>query len=169
MPYSMYSASIPVFTKVLTNGKGWLDKAATFAEAKKIDVSVLLNSRIAPDMFHFTRQLQIASDAAKGGCGRLAGVDVPRYEDNEVTVAELHARLDKTIAFLNTITAAQLEGSADKEIIHPSPRGERKFKGEDYLRYYTMPNFYFHMTTAYAILRNTGVDLGKRDFLPIFE
>ncbi|MDP2344082.1 MAG: DUF1993 domain-containing protein [Deltaproteobacteria bacterium] len=169
MPYSMYSASVPVFIKLLTNGKTWLDKANTFAEAKKFDVTVLLNSRLAPDMFSFTRQLQIATDGAKGGVARLAGVDVPRYEDKESTIAELHARLDKTIAFLNGFTEAQLEGTADKEIIHPSTRGDRKFKGADYLRYYVTPNLYFHMTTAYGILRHNGVDLGKRDFLPIFE
>jgi hypothetical protein len=154
---------------MLTNGKGWLDKATAYAEAKKFDVSVLLTSRLAPDMFSFTRQLQIATDGAKGGVARLAGVDVPRYEDKETTVAELHALLDKTIAFLNTITEAQLADTADKEIIHPSTRGDRKFTGENYLRYYVTPNFYFHMTTAYGILRHNGMDNGKRDFLPIFE
>ena len=169
MPYSMYSASVPVFTKMLTNAKGWLDKASAYAEAKKFDVTVLLTARLAPDMFTFTRQLQVATDGAKGGIGRLAGVDVPRYEDNELTIAELHARLDKTIAFLNTITEAQLEGTADKEIIHPSIRGDRKFKGDNYLRYYVTPNFYFHTTAAYMILRNNGLDIGKRDYLPLFE
>ena len=169
MPYSMYSASVPVFTKMLHNAKGWLDKASASAEARKFDVSVLLSARLAPDMFSFTRQLQIGTDGAKGGLARLAGVDIPRYEDNESTVVELHARLDKTIAFLNTITEAQLEGSADKDIIHASTRGDRKFKGADYLRYYVTPNFYFHLTSAYANLRNNGVEVGKRDFLPMFE
>ncbi len=169
MPYSMYDASVPVFTKMLTSGKGWLDKAADAAVGRKFDPTVLLSSRLAPDMFTFTRQLQVATDGAKGGLARLAGVEVPRYEDNESSIAELHARLDKTIAFLNTITAAQLEGSADRDIVHPSIRGDRKFLGANYLRYYVTPNFFFHMTTAYAILRHNGVDVGKRDYLPMFE
>ena len=169
MPYSMYHASVPVFTKILHNAKGWLDKAAAAAEARKFDPTVLWSARLAPDMFSFTRQLQIGTDGAKGGVGRLAGVDVPRYEDNESNLAELHARLDKTIAYLNGITEAQLAGSADKDIVHPSTRGDRKFKGADYLRYYVTPNFYFHMTMAYGILRHNGIEVGKRDFLPVFE
>jgi hypothetical protein len=162
----MYSQTVPVFTRLLTNGKGWLDKAAAYAETKKFDSSVFVTSRLAPDMLSFNRQIQIAGDGAKGCVARLAGVDIPKYEDNEATFADLHARLDKTIAFISTITAAQVDGTEDKEIVLTSPRGDRKFRGEDYLRYYVQPNFFFHMTTAYNILRHNGVDIGKSDFLP---
>ena len=169
MSFSMYSESVPVFTKILSNAKGWLDKAGLAAETRKFDPAVVLNARLAPDMFAFTRQIQIGTDGAKGGLARLAGIAIPRYEDNEATIADLQGRLEKTIAFINTISAAQLEGSADREIVHASQRGDRKFKGGDYLRYYVTPNFYFHMTTAYGILRHNGIDVGKRDFLPVFE
>ena len=166
MTISMYSQTVPVFTRVLTNAKGWLDKATAFAEHKKFDTKVLVGTRLAPDMLPFSAQIQIAGDGAKGCVARLAGVDIPKYEDNEATFADLQARLDKTIAFINTITAAQREGSDAKEIVLPSRSGERKMSGEDYLRYYVQPNFFFHMTTTYNILRHSGVDVGKGDFLP---
>ncbi len=165
MTLSMYAASAPVFVKMLKNARTWLDKTAAYAEQKKFDPSVLLQARLAPDQFSFARQLQVATDQAKGCTARLAGVDVPRYEDTETTIPELQARLDKTIAFIESIAKEKIEGSEGKEVVLPSPRGERKLIGEPYLLSYVLPNFYFHLTTAYAILRHNGVDVGKSDFL----
>jgi hypothetical protein len=166
MTISMYAASVPVFVKMLTNAKGWLMKAQAHAEAKKFDSGVLLNDRLAPDMLNFTKQIQIATDGAKGCGARLAGVDIPSFADNEATLPELVARLDKTIDFLNTLSAAQIDGTEDKDVVLKSAWGERHFKGQPYLLEYVVPNFYFHLTTAYAILRHNGVELGKGDFLP---
>ena len=163
---TMHSASAPTFIKMLKNARVWLDKAVVHAEQKKYDVNaVLLQSRLAPDMFPLVRQLQSASDNAKGSMARLAGVDIPKFEDTEKTVAELQARLDKTVAFVETITVAQLEGSETREIVLHSGRGDRKFVGVDYLHYYALPNFFFHVTSAYAIMRHNGVDIGKVDYL----
>ncbi len=165
MTISMYSASAPVFTTMLQNARTWLDKAAAYAEAKKFDPSVFVSARLAPDMLAFSSQIMIATDHAKGCMARLAGIDPPRYEDTEQTLAELQARLDKTRAFVESVPAADIDGSEDREIVLTFRHGERRFRGEEYLTKYALPNFFFHMTTTYAILRHNGVELGKADFL----
>lgn len=165
MSISMYAASSPRLIAQLKALDAILAKASAHAEAKKIDPAVLLGSRLFPDMFAFTRQVQIACDFAKGTAARLAGVEVPSYTDNEQTFAELHARIAKTIAFIETIPAAQIDGSEMRDIhVKAGPR-ELQFKGLDYLLGYALPNFYFHVTTAYNILRHNGVEIGKRDYL----
>ncbi len=165
MSLTMFQASIPQFQRMLGNLLSILQAAETWAEAKKIDPSVLLNMRLAPDMFPLKRQLQIATDSAKGCAARLAGVDVPSYPDTEETFAELKARLQKTIDFLASFTPAQIDGSEDKAIVLNFPSMELKFSGRDYLFQFVQPNFYFHLTTAYAILRHSGLDIGKMDFI----
>jgi len=162
----MSQASLPVFEIGLKALAAVLDKAEADASAKKIDSSVLLNSRLYPDMFALTRQVQIASDQAKNGSARLAGVEAPRYEDNESTIDQLKARIAKTVAYLKTLDPKQIDASADREITFPlGPTNKGRMKGDDYLNHFVLPNFYFHLTTAYAILRHCGVDIGKRDFL----
>jgi hypothetical protein len=168
MSLSMSQASIPVFVQLLTAASNVLDKAAAHAEAKKIDPSVLLATRIFPDMFPLSRQIQIATDQAKGGAARLAGLEVPKYEDNEKTIDELKARIAKTIAFVQSIDAAKINGSEDKDLKIPLGPTERAFKGQAYLINFVLPNFYFHLTTAYNILRHCGVEIGKRDYLGNF-
>lgn len=165
MPISMYQASVPVFVRMLTNLSGILDKAAADAEARKIDPAVFLNARLAPDMYPFTRQVQIASDSAKGASARLAGLEVPKYEDNETSIAELKARIDKTIAFIKTIKPAQIDGSEERVITLVQGDKTRTFKGQAYLLEYVFANFYFHVAAAYAILRHNGVPVGKKDFV----
>ena len=163
---SMSNASIPVFEIGLNALSAILDKAETYAAAKAIDPSVLLNARLFPDMFSFTRQVQSACDLAKNGGARLAGIDPPRYEDNEKTIAELKARIAKTIAFVKTLDAKKIDESADREITFPlGPNNRGQMKGVDYLNHFALPNFYFHLATAYDILRHCGVEIGKRDFL----
>lgn len=143
-----------------------LDKAAAHAQQKNFDVGVLLNARLAPDMFPLTRQVQIASDMAKSAVARLTGAEVPKYDDTETTVDELKARIAKTIAYVHSVAAAGYEGSEERDITVPTrARGDLHFKGRDYLLNFILPNFYFHVTTAYAILRHNGVELGKLDFL----
>jgi hypothetical protein len=166
MPFSMSQASLPVFEINLNALSAVLDKAEAFGAAKKIDPAVLLHSRLAPDMFDLTRQVQVATDGAKRGSARLAGVEPPVYEDNETTFAELKARIARTIAFLKTLDRAKIDASADREITFPLG-GDKKgqMSGSDYLNHFMLPNFYFHWTAAYAILRHCGVDIGKRDFL----
>ena len=145
---------------------GVLDKAEAFAAAKKIDPAVLLNTRLAPDMFPLVRQVQVATDLAKNGAARLAGVEPPRYEDNEKTIGELKARLAKTVAFFKTLDAKQIDGAADRQISFPlGPTNKGEMKGDEYLNHFVLPNVYFHLTAAYAILRHCGVDIGKQDFL----
>jgi hypothetical protein len=162
---SMSNASIPVFEISLNALSVLLDKAAAYAEAKKIDPTVLLNARLFPDMFAFTRQVQSACDQVKNGGARLAGIDPPRYEDSEKTMAELKARIAKTIAFVKTLDAKKIDESADREITFPlGSTNKGHMKGADYLNHFVMPNFYFHLTTAYDILRHCGVEIGKRDF-----
>lgn len=165
MTISMHQSSVPVFTRLLGNLSVILDKTAADAEARKIDPAVFLGSRLAPDMFTLGRQIQIACDFAKGTCARLAGVEVPKYEDNEVTLADFKARIDKTLAFIGTFAPAQIDGSEEREITLTSGGKTRTFKGQFYLLSYALPNFYFHYTTAYAILRHNGVKLGKIDFV----
>ena len=163
---SMSDASIPVFEIGLKALSGILDKAEAHAEAKTIDPTVLLNARLFPDMFAFTRQVQSACDQAKNGCARLASIDPPKYEDNEKTIVELKARIAKTIAFVKTLDAKKIDASADREITFPlGPTKKGHMKGADYLNHFVLPNFYFHCTAAYAILRHAGVEVGKRDFL----
>ncbi|MGE0115099.1 MAG: DUF1993 family protein [Steroidobacteraceae bacterium] len=162
---SMYHASAPVFTRLLKNLSAILDKAVAHADAKKIEHNTLLTARLAPDMLHFTKQVQIATDHAKGCIARLAGIEVPKYEDNEASFADLKARLARTIAFIETIQPEQLNGTEDKDItLQLGPRTV-EFKGIDYLLNNATMNTYFHVTTAYAILRHNGVELGKRDFI----
>jgi uncharacterized protein len=163
---SMSNASIPVFEIGLSALSALLDKAEAYAEAKRIDPTVLLNARLFPDMFAFTRQVQSACDQAKNGGARLAGVDPPRYEDNEKTIAELRTRIAKTVAFVKTLDAERIDTAADREITFPlGPNNQGHMRGADYLNHFALPNFYFHLTTAYDILRHCGVEIGKRDFL----
>jgi len=165
MTLSMYQASVPVFLHKLNNLSAILDKAIAYAEAKKIDPAVLVNARLAPDMFPLSRQIQIASDAVKGGAARLAGIDVPSFPDTETTFPELKARIDKTVAFLKSISAGQIDGSEDRKIIMTIGGKEYQFTGQEYLLYFVQPNFYFHMNMAYAILRHNGLEIGKKDYL----
>jgi hypothetical protein len=166
MSFSMSQASLPVFEIGLNALSAVLDKAEAYAAAKKIDASVLLNSRLSPDMFTLARQVQIAADQAKNGSARLASVEAPRYEDSETTMDQLKARLAKTVTYLKTLDPKQVDASADREITFPlGPTNKGHMKGDDYLNHFVLPNFYFHITAAYAILRHCGVDIGKRDFL----
>jgi len=166
MSYSMSKASLPVFEIGLTALSNVLDKAAAFATAKKIDPAVLAGTRLAPDMFPLIRQVQIASDQAKNGASRLAGVEAPRFEDNETTLDQLKARVAKTLAYVKTLDAKAIDGSGDREITFPlGPNNKGHMQGNDYLNHFVLPNFYFHLTAAYAILRHCGVDIGKQDFL----
>ena len=165
MTISMYQASVPAMIKTLSNLRNLLEKASTHAEAKKIDPSVLVNARLYPDMFPLSRQIQIATDMAKGAASRLAGQEVPSYEDNEATFPELIARLDKTIALLATFKPGDIDGSEDRTITLPMRDRTLTFKGLPYLIDYVLPNVYFHTTTAFAILRHNGVEIGKKDFL----
>lgn len=165
MTLSMYQASIPGFIHALTSLSKILEKAAAHAEARKIDPVVFLQARLAPDMLPLPRQIQIATDGVKGCAARLAGVEGPRYEDNEAGFPELQERLAKTIAFLRTIQAEQVDGTEEKEVHLKFGPVEFNYKGQDYLFNFVIPNLYFHMTTAYAILRHNGVEIGKKDFL----
>lgn len=166
MAFTMYSASVPVFALMLRNMNSWLDKAVAHAEAKKFDPAVYLTARLAPDMLPFTRQIQIASDNAKGCVARLGGVEIPKFEDNEATLDELRERIAKTLAFIESVPASAFEGAETRDIELPRRGAEPlRYKGEDYLRLFALPNFFFHATTAYALLRHWGVDIGKPDFL----
>ena len=164
--FSMSKTAIPTFEIGLKALSGVLDKAAAHAAAKKIEPSVLLQSRLSPDMFALVRQVQIVADQAKNGASRLAGVEAPRYEDNETTIDQLKERIAKTLAYVKTLDAKQIDAAADREITFPlGPTNKGHMNGADYLNHFVLPNFYFHMTAAYAILRHCGVDLGKQDFL----
>lgn len=166
MTISMYAASVPVFKQMLNSLSAVLEKAEAHATAKKIDAAVLLQSRLFPDMFALARQVQIAADFAKGVSGRLAGVELPAFEDNEQTFSELQARIAKTLAFIDTLQPAQIDGSETREIVTQAgtPK-EKRFAGQSYLLNYGLPHFFFHITTAYAILRHNGVEVGKRDYI----
>jgi uncharacterized protein len=165
MAISMYQASAPRFANTLKNLSAILDKTQAHVEAKKLDAGAFTTYRLFPDMFPLTRQIQAACDSAKGAVARLAGVEVPKHEDTEQTLADLKARIAKTLDFINTIKPAQVDGSEEKEIILKMRSGEVKFKGMQYLLGQALPNFYFHVTTAYNILRHNGVELGKRDYI----
>jgi len=165
MNISMYRASAPRFVSMLNNLAGILDKAAAHAEARKIDPQVLLASRLYPDMFPLARQVQIACDNAKGALARLAGVEVPKHEDTEKTFEELKARIAKTVAFVDSIRPAQVDGSENRAIHLKLGKREVDWQGMQYLLGFALPNFYFHVMTAYAILRHNGVELGKQDYI----
>jgi hypothetical protein len=165
MTLSMYQASVPVFARMLENLSAILAKGAAHAESKKIEPAIFINARLAPDMFPFARQVQIASDAAKGCVARLAGAEVPSYPDVESTFPELNERVAKTIGFVKGFTAPQIDGSEERTVTLKLRGEETKFRGQDYLFRLALPNFFFHVTTAYAILRHNGVDVGKTDYL----
>jgi len=165
MTISMYEASAPRFINMLKNLSAILVKAQAYAEAKKIAAGVLPSARLFPDMLPLTRQVQIACDHAKGAVARLSGVDNPKFEDDEQSFEELLARIAKTIAFVETVGAGKLDGTEDKEIAVTAGGKELKFKGMQYLLGYAQPNFYFHLVTAYNILRHNGVEIGKRDYI----
>jgi hypothetical protein len=165
MSVSLYDVSIPVFTLSLTNLAAILDKAASHAESKKVDPKVLPAARLIVDMLPLSSQVQIACDTAKGAAGRLAGVEIPKHPDTETTLDELKARVAKTLDFIKTIKPEQLQGAETREIVLQFPSSTLKFTGINYLTNFVLPNFFFHVTTAYALLRKNGVDLGKRDFL----
>jgi uncharacterized protein len=161
----MYETSIPLFIHTLSNLKVILQKGAAHAEAKKFDPAILVNSRLAPDMFALSRQVQIASDAAKGAAARLSNTEPPKFEDTEKTIDDLIARIDKTIDYLKSFSVAQIDGAETRTITISTPRGPFTFNGITFLRHWALPNFFFHATTAYNLLRHNGVELGKADFL----
>ena len=165
MKISMYQASVPPIILMLNNLSAILEKAAAHADAKKIDPTVLINSRLYPDMYPLSRQVQIATDNAKGSVSRLAGVEVPKYEDNESTFQELIARIRKTTDYLATFKPEQIDGSEDKMVVLKFRNHSRTFTGLPYLLNYVLPTIYFHITTAYGILRHNGVEIGKQDYL----
>jgi uncharacterized protein len=165
MTISMYRASVPLFKQALTSLNSILDKASAYADARKIAPQVLLTARLAPDMLDFTKQVQIATDNAKGIAARLAGIEPPKMEDNEKSFPELKARIEKTLAFLETVEPSRIDGSETRDIALKLGPREVHFKGIDYLLTFGLQNFLFHVTTAYAILRHNGLDIGKADFI----
>lgn len=165
MPFTMSQASLPVCEIGLNALIGVIDKAAAQAAAKKADTAVLLGWRLAPDMFAFGRQVQVVCDQAKNGLARLAGVEPPKFEDNETTVEALTERIDKTLAYIKTLDAKAIDASAERVIVFPLGPKKGQMKGADYLNHFVLPNFYFHLTAAYAIARTFGADIGKQDFL----
>jgi hypothetical protein len=165
MSSNLYSSSVPVFTQYLTSLSSLLSKAAAHAETKKIDPSVFVGARIAPDMFPLSRQVQIATDHAKGACARLAGIEVPSFADTETSFPELQQRIAKTLEFIKALKPAQFEGSSDRDVTLTIAGQKITWKGSIYLNHFALPNFYFHATTTYAILRHNGVEVGKRDFM----
>lgn len=168
MSLTMHSASVPLLTQMLGALSKNLAKGAAYAEAKKIEPAVLLQYRIAPDMFPLVRQVQIAADFAKGTAARLAGADVPSWADDETTIEQLQARIAKTLDFIGSLDAAKFDGSDAREIVlRPGTEKEQRFDGRTYLVNYAIPQFLFHVTTAYAILRHVGVEVGKKDFMGV--
>jgi hypothetical protein len=165
MSVSLYDISIPTYRRGLQNLASFLGKAEAHAKARGDDLAVYAEARLAPDMHPFTRQVQIATDSAKGGAARLAGVEAPKMEDVETTFPELKDRIARTIAFLDTISKAQVDGRVGATIELPLPSGTMRFAAPDFLMQFSLPNFYFHVTTAYDLLRSKGVPLGKLDFL----
>ena len=165
MPLSIYDISVPVLKRGLTNLSAHLKKAEASAEARGFDAAVLLSARLAPDMHPLSRQVQIASDGAKGGVARLTGTDAPSFPDTETTFAELHERIAKTIAYLDTLTPAQFDGAETREIVLKTPMGDFPFTGHSFALTFMLPNLFFHLTTAYNILRHNGVAIGKMDFI----
>lgn len=168
MSMSMYSVSVPVFRQILGSLATILEKAEAHVDAKKIEPDALLRARLFPDMFPLLRQVQLATDFAKGAAARLAGIDVPRYDDVEQDFAGLQARLEKTLAFLDSVSREAVDAGAEREVVIGSGASERHFQGQAYLLHYALPNFYFHAATAYDILRHNGLEVGKRDFIGSF-
>ena len=165
MSPAMFNASVPVFRQMLSALDSIIDKTVAHADAKKIDQAVYVGARLYPDMFPFSRQIGVATDFAKGASARLAGVEVPKFEDTEVTLADLKGRLQKTLDFIATLKPEQFEGAETRDITIQLRAGPTVFKGQPYLLHYALPNFYFHTTTAYAILRHNGIEIGKPDFI----
>jgi hypothetical protein len=165
MSLSMHQASVTVFKRMLPALAAILDKAEAHAVSRKIDAAALLGARLFPDMFSFSRQVQLTCDFAKFCCARLAGVEAPKHEDNEASFAELKARVAATLAFIESVKTKDIDGTEEKEVTLKIGGKDTQMKGRDYLLLFAMPNFYFHATTAYALLRHNGVELGKRDFL----
>ncbi len=165
MTISMYSASVPMFRRSVTALGKVLEKGAAFAEAKKIDPAVLLQYRLAPDMFPLKAQVQLVSDHCKGSLSRLAGVEAPKWADDETTFPQLQERLARTLDYVGTFSPAQIDGSEGRDIVLKMRAGDVHFSGQDYLVHFVIPNVLFHCTTAYLILRHNGVELGKRDFI----
>ncbi len=165
MTISMHSASVPIFVRMLGNLSTWLDKAAAHAAEKKFEPSVYLSSRLAPDMLPLTTQIQIACDAAKFCVARLAGVEGPKFDDDEASLDDLKKRVARTIDYVQSVPAAQIDGSDARSISVPRRGGAVNMPGETYLKHFVLPNFFFHVTTTYALLRHNGVELGKSDFL----
>ncbi|XLZ72085.1 DUF1993 domain-containing protein [Massilia sp. SR12] len=165
MSFSMYSASLPAFRQILGSLLSILDKAEAHVEAKKLDPNALLQFRLFPDMLPFTRQIQIAADFAKGAGARLAGEEVPSFEDTEKTIGELKLRIQRTLVFLETLPREAIEGSAQRAITTGSGEKTKHWVGQEYLMHYALPHFYFHATTAYNILRHNGVEVGKKDYI----
>ena len=165
MSLSMHQASVPVFVRALTNLKAILAKGAAHAAAKKIDESAFMQARLAPDMFPLPQQVQIATDMARGGAARLAGSEPPKFDDNETSFAELIARVERTLAFVQSLPAAQFDGAATREITRPVRGQPKVFTGVNYLQQFILPNLYFHVTATYLLLRHNGVEVGKADFI----
>jgi uncharacterized protein len=166
MSISMHSASVPVFVRMLDNLLFWLDKAQAHAEAKKFDTAVYLNLRLAPDMLPFSKQIQIASDAAKGCVARLSGGEIPKWEDTEASLDDLRARIRRTIDYVQSVPVSAFDGSDTRPVVLPLRGGESlTLDGQRYLEHWALSNFYFHVTTAYALLRQAGVEIGKPDYL----
>jgi hypothetical protein len=165
MTISMYQASVPLMTKMLINLKAILLKAIAHAKAKKIEDSALLNARLYPDMFVLTRQVQIACDFGRATAARLAGLEPPAYEENEQSLAELVSRIDRSVDYLQSLKPQQIDGSETREIVRPVRGEPHKFTGTNYLFQFALPNFFFHVTTAYAILRHNGIEIGKYDYI----
>jgi uncharacterized protein len=165
MTMSLYGASVPVFRQILGSLAAILAKAEAHADLKKIDPNALLQARLFPDMLPLVRQVQLATDFAKGAAARLGGVEVPRYEDVETDFAGLQARLEKTLAFLDTVAREAVDAGGERDIVIGTGDNQRRFKGQAYLVHYALPNFYFHATTAYDLLRHNGLEIGKRDFI----
>lgn len=165
MSISMYSSSVPVFTRMLGNATAWLDKAEAHAKERKFDPSVYMTARLAPDMLPLPKQIQIACDAAKFCIARLAGVEGPTFADDETSLDELRTRLKKTADYVQSVPVERIDGSDAREITVPRRDGSMTMTGEAYLKHFVLPNFFFHLTTTYALLRHNGVELGKIDFL----
>lgn len=168
MSLSLYDVSVPIFVQSLKALADILKKAEAHADARKIEHSVFLNARLAPDMYPLTRQIQLATDFAKGGSARIAGVDVPSFPDTEISFEELHTRIEKTITFITSISKEKFIGAEHRDITIPMRPEPRTFNALVYLRHGALANFFFHATTAYDILRHNGVELGKRDFLGVY-
>lgn len=169
MTISLYDTSVPVIGQMLGALSDLLDKGEAHAKAKNFDAGNLLNSRLAPDMFVLTRQVQIACDNAKGGIGRIAGVDIPKFEDTESSIADLKARIAKTLEFVNSIPRAKIDGQEARDIVIPMRDRSLQMKGQQYLLHWVLPNFFFHVTTAYNLLRHSGVEVGKMNYLGKYQ